>query len=364
MYIVIICSFLALLLTYLDSRKIFNGGMKCGFILVTFLAVIHYDYGNDYKSYYDLYKTIATYPSLSSVLNTDLYRDYGWSALNFIFRYFGGFFSLVAVISILEGVIYYTSIRRYLPRELWWFGTFVYLMATSFYLLNFSMLRQGLVISIFIALYPLIENKKWWLVAPILYLCSFIHGSAIILVPLSFWGFIPMKNGKAWTVVFLLILIVMYLSSQFTASISQFFFENTDAFDYYEGVYSDSEVTTRFGIGFAIYLIPTIVMIVFLGGKETNESVKRLVALSCIGAFFTPLANVVPLIGRAGMYFNVFRIFALPLSYTAIDNRYVRLGLTMLYIAIILYDYFLFFHSSVFGEYYREFHTIFSQAFL
>lgn len=361
MYIVIFCSFLALLLTYLDSRHILKGGMKWGFILVTLLAVIHYDYGNDYMGYYNIYKGFLGYSSITSVLDSDVYRDFGWAAINYLFQYLGGFFSLVAVVSIIEGLVYYQAIRRYLPRDLWWFGTFIYLFATSFYLLNFSMLRQGLVIAIFIAVYPLIENKKWWLAAPILYLCSFVHGSALLLVPFAFWGFLPIKNGKAWVIAFAVILVAMYLSSQFLASIPQFVMENTDAFEYYEDTYSESDTTTKFGLGFVIYLIPTIVTILFLGNKKADESTKRLVALSCLGAFFTPLSTVVPMIGRVGMYFGVFRIMALPVSYRAISNKTVRVGLTALYVAIILFDYYLFFNSEVFGEHYKEFQTIFSQ---
>jgi hypothetical protein len=359
MYIVIICSLLALMLTYLDSTKKFDGGMKWGFILVTLLAVIHYDYGNDYMGYYDLYRRFAGFGSIGAVLDKDLYRDIGWSAINYVFQYLGGFFSLVAVISIFEGVVYYRAIRRHLPRELWWFGTFIYLFATSFYLLNFSMLRQGLVIAIFIALYPLIEQRKWLIAAPILYLCSFIHGSALVLVPFAFWGFLPVKRGKALVFIFSVFLVAMYVSSQFLASIPQFVMENTDAFEYYEDTYSESDTVTKFGIGFIIYLIPTIITILFLGNKQAEDEMKRLVALSCLGAFFTPLATIIPMIGRVGMYFGVFRIMALPIAYKAINNKPIRIGLIALYIAIIMYDYCLFFNSEVFGEHYRVFRTIF-----
>lgn len=361
MYIVIFCSFLTILLTYLDSRKILNGGMKWGFILVTLLAAIHYDYGNDYMAYYGVYKEISTYSSLDFLINSDFYRDAGWTVVNYYSRYLGGFFSLVAIISSFQGIVYYKTIKQYLPRNQWWFGTFIYLFATSFYLLNFSMLRQGLVIAIFLAVYPLIENKKWWLAAPILYLCSFVHGSALLLVPFAFWGFLTIKNGKTWVVAFSVILVAMYLSSQFLSSIPRFVMENTDAFEYYKDTYSESDTTTKFGLGFVIYLIPTIVTIFFLGNKNADERTKRLVALSCMGAFFTPLSTVVPMIGRVGLYFGMFRIMALPVSYKAISNNTLRVGLTALYIAIILFDYYLFFSSEVFGEHYKEFHTIFSQ---
>lgn len=360
MYIVIFCSLLCLLLTYLDSKRKFNGGMILGFILVTFLAVIHYNYGNDYLAYYSLYKEIVGYGSFRAILDTDVFRDIGWSVLNYIFKYLGGFFSLVAVISIFEGVVYYKAIKRYLPRNLWWFGSFIYLISTSFYLLNFSMLRQGLVIAIFVAVYPLIEKRKWWFPAAILYLSSTLHGSALILVAFAFWGFLPVKNGKILAIVLSGILVAMYASSQFLSSIPQFIFDNAEAFDRYEDIYSESELTTHFGIGFIIYLIPTVVTILFLGDDKASDDSKRLVALSCIGAFFTPLSTVIPMIGRVGLYFGVFRIMALPIAYYKVNNKTLRMSLVALYLAILILDYYLFFKSDVFGEHYRVFHTILS----
>lgn len=358
MYIVIFCSLLALFLTWLDSTKIFKGGMKWGFILVTFLAVIHYDYGNDYMGYFDLYNSLSAHPSIWSVWDSDVYRDRGWSIINYLFQHVGGFFALVAIISAFEGIVYYKAIKRYLPRNIWWFGTFIYLFATSFYLLNFSMLRQGFVIAVFIAVYPLIERRKWWLAGLIMFVCSFIHGSALILVPFCLWGFLPVKKGKPLVIVYSVVLVAMYVSSQFLASIPRFVMENTDAFERYEDTYAESETVTQFGLGFIIYLIPTIISIIYLGKKQAGNATKRLVALSCISAFFTPLGTVVPMIGRVGMYFGVFKILALPISYRAISNKTIRIVLTVLYIAIILYDYYLFFNSEVFGEHYKVFHTI------
>ena len=361
MYIVIFISFLAILLTYLDSRYSFNGGMKWGFILVTLLAVIHYDYGNDYRPYLSVFNEVCSYTSLSNVIYSDLYRDKGWLIVNYLFKYLGGFFGLVAVISIFEGVAYYTTIKKNLPRHLWVFGIFIYLISTSFYLLNFSMLRQGFVVALFLMVWPMIEKRKWWIVAPLLYLSSFIHGSALILIPFAFWGYVPVRNGKSMALIFSIVLGAMYFSSQFLTAIPQLVFEATDAFENYEDIYADSSVTTRFGIGFLVYLIPTIISILYLGNSKASDEMKRLVLLSCIGSFFTPLATIILMVGRVGMYFGVYRVIALPVSYSAINNKVMRFGLIALYVFILLYDYHIFFRSEVFGPYYSSFNTIFSQ---
>ena len=360
MYLVIFCSFIAILLTYLDSYKIFNGGMKWGFILVTFLAVIHYDYGNDYMSYLGVYQEISRFDTLTSVVDEDVYRDIGWSVVNYLFRYFGGFFGLVATISIFEGVVYYTAIKKYLPRRLWWFGIVIYLLVPSFYLYNFSMLRQGLVIAVFLSLWPLIEKRKWWIAAPILYASSFIHGSALVLVIFAFWVFLPVKNGKLLTIVYLGILIALFFSSTFLSNVSNFVFESTDAFDGYMETYSQREMNKSLGLGFFIYLIPLIVQLIYLGNYAVSENLRRVVALACLSSFFIPLSMVIPMIGRVAMYFSAYSTIAIPLAYNEINMKQIRNILIVLYIVILLYDYYLFFTSEVWTAHYSIFHTIFS----
>ena len=61
MYIVISCSILAIILTYLESKGKIPGGMMCGFILMTTLCAIHYDYGNDYMQSYQNYQKFMEY---------------------------------------------------------------------------------------------------------------------------------------------------------------------------------------------------------------------------------------------------------------------------------------------------------------
>lgn len=362
MYIVIFCSFLTILLTYLDSRKILNGGMKWGFILVTLLAAIHYDYGNDYMAYYGVYKEISTYSSLDFLINSDFYRDAGWTVVNYYSRYLGGFFSLVAIISSFQGIVYYKTIKQHLPRNQWWFGTAVYLLVPSFYLYNFSMLRQGFVIALFLSLWPLIEKRKWWIVAPILYASSFIHGSALMLVAFAFWGFLPAKNSKSLALVYSGVLIAMYLSSTFISNISNLVFETTSAFDIYKDTYSQNEIDKRLGLGFVIYLVPLIVQLLYLGNQtvNVNESAKRLVALACLSSFFIPLAMIIPMVGRVAMYFGAYSTVAIPLAYNEIKIKSIRNLLIALYVAILLYDYYIFFNSEVWKASYSTFHTIFS----
>ena len=162
MYIVIIISLIALFLTYQESVGRNKWGMKAGFILLTILACIHYDYGNDYMKYYELAKSFDNMPfDLMAIMEGEYFRDPGWVIINVLFNYVGGFFTLVAVLSIFQGAVFYRFIKGNVDKKWWWMGMYIYAICTSFYVLNFSMLRQGLAVAIFLACYPLIKPKEF-----------------------------------------------------------------------------------------------------------------------------------------------------------------------------------------------------------
>ena len=100
MYIVIFTSLLALLLTYLDSKNQMRNGMRIGFILVTLLAVIHYNYGNDYMAYLEVYDDVKKYSAynFNLIFDETLFRDSGWALICYLFNHLGGFFMMVAVL--------------------------------------------------------------------------------------------------------------------------------------------------------------------------------------------------------------------------------------------------------------------------
>ena len=111
MYIVIVVSLFALFLTYLEKNRKLRNGMKYGFVLITFLGAIHYNYGTDYKAYYNLYDVlINTDLDFFSIIKLDFedlvgednFKDPGWIILCKFFSYCGGFFMLVAILNIIQ----------------------------------------------------------------------------------------------------------------------------------------------------------------------------------------------------------------------------------------------------------------------
>ena len=80
--------------------------MKYGFMLVTFIAMIHYNYGNDYESYYSAYNQVVSTPfNISAIMQGEVYREPGWALLCYLFEYLGGFFGMVAILNVIQNII-------------------------------------------------------------------------------------------------------------------------------------------------------------------------------------------------------------------------------------------------------------------
>lgn len=358
MFVVIIVSLLALFLTYLENKGL-KGGMKWGFVLVAILNAIHYDYGNDYMSYYKMYMEIEDTPFSWDVLsNSIIHQDGGWVFLNYLFKPLGGFFLLVIVLSIIQNIIVYKFIKREVSSSHRTFAVFIYLMTTSFYLMSFSMLRQWFVVCIFLSCWSLIKERKWFWTLLILYLCSFIHGTAILLLPFAFWGYVPVRHGKLVVTFIIGLFVVLLISNDVLYGILSVL-QNSGEFDLYFERYENATSELEFGVGFIMQLIPLFVTFWYLWTNKGAEADKSLVFLSSIGFVIICFMPIIPLLGRVSTYFSIFTIASIPLMYSTINNRVVKYGLIAIIILLTTYDYILFFSNPVWIKDYSTFKTIF-----
>ena len=229
MIILLLFSVFALVLTNLSIERLISNGFRWGMILVTFIAAIHYNYGSDYMHYYDSYIEFIYYDySFSEVLFGDLsYKgENGWLFLMYLVRPLGvsGFFVLVAFVSIFQGVVVYKLIKKYVPNEWVIFALFIYLFNTSLYVGSMSGLRQHLAMTIIGCAIPLIINRKFLLSFLIIFIASTIHKSSLIFIPFVFWGYVPVKNTRYLSIIYVILYIFFIVSTSFKTAIVDDFF--------------------------------------------------------------------------------------------------------------------------------------------
>lgn len=365
MYIVIFSSLLALLFTYLESKGQMKSGMKIGFVLVTFLGAIHYDYGSDYMSYLNLYNEVTSYNfDLEGILAKDYFNEPGWVLLCWAFKYIGGFFMMVAVLNIVQNYIVYRFINEYVERKWWPFAIFIYLFDTSFYLMSFSMMRQSFVIFVFLGMWKFIRQRKWWIPLIVLYICSYIHSSAIVLLPFAFWGYIPIKRNKIIVFGYVFLFALLWFAKGFLNDLFQYAVALNEDISYLSSRYDMGRNNgLKLGVGFIVNMIPLLLSILYIFNrkKTVSDASKLLVSLSTISYFIIPFSQIILLVSRLSMYFGIYNIGSVPIIYNNIENKIIKKMLILIFVFLMLYNYYLFFNSEIWISKYTYFHTIFSQ---
>ncbi|MBD3589412.1 EpsG family protein [Bacteroides sp. GM023] len=342
----------------MDVNGQLKNGMKVGFFLITIIACLHYDFGSDYNAYYKGYLEITSLPfDFDMFMSGDIHRNPGWAILNWLFQYLGGFFTLVAVLNIIQNFIYFKFINNNAHGYQKVFAVFLYLFLANYYMMNFSMMRQGFVVAGFLALWPWIKEKRWLLSLGVIFILTLIHNSAVILYPFAFWGGLPLKNSRPFAIVMIVVLIALYLSQDFLSTIfnRMMVFEDIQSF---AERYEESKKQMTFGIGALIQFFPIVFSALYLfHNNETDEKKKSLVALSMIGSIATPFNSIIFLIGRISLYFGVFSLVAIPIVFQSIRNRLLKLCVIILYVLITIYNITIYYIQPQWNM--DTYHTIF-----
>lgn len=360
MWIVIICSLFALFFAYMGSKGRVKNGFELGFLIVTVIEAIHYNFGNDYMNYFSDYHEIeGSTIYWNELFNPLYYKEPGWVVLNYLASFCGGFFTLVAVLSIIQNYIYYSFIKENLPKKLWYFGFFIYVFsAFDLYLINMSMLRQGFTIALFVYCYQYIKEKKVIIPLIIILVAYTIHSSAILLLPFVFWGYLPLSKSRLYAYGVFVLFVVLMASKDILNDLLSSFQIISVLNDYTDIYVGDS---AEFGIGFIIRLVPFFVYTITLCNKDIDdEKFKLIVSLACLGFLIEPFSSIGQLFVRMGYYFAAYSVVALPMSFNKLQNKGLKTIFLAAFIFITFYMYIGYFTNSAHAKKSRVYQTIFS----
>lgn len=364
MFIILLASFIALFLTILDSSKILKNGMMSAFILVTFIACIRYDVGNDYMSYKYDFERVGRY-SLSFIFSEhdnlkdydSLFKDVGAVTLFRILHPLG-FPVFAALVSIFQGCVFYQFIKENVSRGNYWVAIFIYLFNFDFFVLPMSMIRQGLVISMFVWSWHFIRQNKYLIPIIITIIGISLHKSSIIVFPFLFVKFLPYSKGKLIAAILLSVCLLFIVASGILNSLYSGMME-LEAFKMYAGYEEDGGSKMGFVRKFLAYM-PFLLALLYIINPKFNVNNKALITLSIVGTIIIPFTSIVQLISRLCYYFNVFAIAAIPVSMYSISNKLIRYSLLTVILLILFYQYIDIFQNSVYTKSFMEYHTLWS----
>lgn len=364
MYSIIGVSIIAVLLTLLTKFKRGKNGLEWSFVLLTIFLAIRYDFGNDYMSYLDSFKIYQS--SSIGLFEFDQFyqlrdkREVVWIFLNLLFRNLG-FFSFIICLTVIENIIIYRFIKKYVDREWYWLAVFAFAFNAGFMLVGASMIRQWFALCLFLHCIEYIQKGKPLPYFIIMLIATQIHSSAWVLLPIYFVRYIPSHISKSFLYYAIpLYLIWLYFAPNLYGNNLEMILQAEEIEKY--GTYLEDERVSYSIIGIIIrYLFPVICVLQI----NRIEGPRRL--LFIIFSFYLlvlPLTDVTPMIGRIGTYFNFMFIGVFPETLKSLKKTPFFLPVLALYLLLTLYNYFPFFRSATFGEQYQHYHTIFSQLWM
>lgn len=181
-----------------EQQLLLNGGKHLPFysweivlslLLFACVAGARYHTGYDHAMYLEQYQHLLKTGEFS---RTNFEYGFEWISQFFalIKAHYFFYFAFWALLQI--GFLYYGL--RYHKHLLCWVGLGI--MCGTYFLGWMNSMRQGVVVCLFVAILPLINNKKFLPYAAIVIASAFIHKSALLLLPVFLLAFLNIENRK------------------------------------------------------------------------------------------------------------------------------------------------------------------------
>lgn len=352
MIVTIILGLFSVFFAYLSKFKNARWGLKVSFTLIFIFLALRYNFGNDYEWYLITFNSLGQF-QISDFFGVLLPYEPGWIILNWLFKDLG-FFTMNAVLAFFSCLIYYHFIKKYIPAKYQWLAVFLYVFYPSFMLLHASAMRQSVAIMIFVFSMDYLNSKQ-----PIRYfLCIgfavLFHFTAIILLPVYFLVFLNQKIRIISGVIFVSIYGMLFISGQ---ALLPYFKEAISIFSTKYEFYQNAGVVNS-GLGFLYYSLLFVLILYF--EKLQNREIALIFKIAIISFLIIPLALIIDMTGRIGMYFSSATMIVYPNILISLKKPEYKFIFSTMLVLLTLFQFFQFFYSDTYHMYYMNYQTIFS----
>ncbi len=251
-------------------------------ILLVFLSGLRGSVDGDYESYLDIFNKLSNH-----------YRDYanivepGFVVLNLItFKLNLGFNFLIFIMAVLTIL---PKIYFFYKRSLNFPLTLIIFFSTSYFIFDFTQIRQALAIGLFIYSLRFIIEKKIVSYFLVIIVASLFHVSALILLP----GYFLFNKEISNKILYSIVLVCSFVSLlQLKINLFDILFEKTlliDNFSEKLNIYQQSEIYSFISIKQILFGL------LFIHIKKSNYANQKylniLVNLYVFGILFATILN-------------------------------------------------------------------------
>ena len=338
---------------YVKGERVFRAnalfaGMACAVLI--FVSGFRQDVG-DTGTYRQIFKTVPA--NIISFLKHPTFKeDEGFYAIVSLIKQFISEDTQVILLSIAIVTIALIFITYYKSTDMIEMAVFLFI-TTGCYLVTMNGVRQYLASAILFFCFPMIHKKQWQYYLPIVLLCSRIHQSALIFLPLYFvvdqpaWG-----NTTKWI---LFVGIFLFVSYPVTGPMLANVLGETQYGNYKEALTSSGAGANMIRV--MVMAVPVILSYLgkeFLKGKEKYYNI--MVNFSVINLIAILLATRFWIYARFNMYFSLYMIILITWCVRYMFNeRNTKLIYLMCLGLYFLYYYYEMHISLGFGAGYHHF---------
>lgn len=390
---VIILGVLAVFFAYLAKWHVHATGLKISFLLIFLFLALRYQFGNDYNAYLNKFIEITGY---SKIFLTGERFEPGWRFLHLIFKPVG-FFVMVACLSLLNCIVFYRFIKKYVPPHYYWLAVFLYIFDPYLMLVHSSAMRQSLAISLFLISIDFLIRKR-----PIGYficilLAMSVHKSAMILLPVFLLTFANLRLNKVLAIGILFFFVSLFL---FGPQLYPYFYQFTVTFfpKYAEFYHGERQFSTGIGLIFMSFQLTAVLYYaglqfrpkVSLNSLQADQDIdydqsqeqfevlpidesaallqikanRMLYLLAIITFMFIPLGLLMAMVSRINMYFLTVMIAVFPMILFTTRNPFFKLVFISSLISFKLITFLSFYLDPMWYEFFGTYQTIFSSPHL
>ena len=302
----------------------------------------------DTMAYIRMFNAASVSNEAIARLLTEQKDGWGFTLLQCLFKRFVSqdYHAWLMFIAIITGLCVMSAFRRY--SKDFFLSAFLFMASCSFtWMMNG--IRQFIPVAILFAATPLLEKKKIFRYDLLVLLCSTIHLTCIMMIPIS-W----IVTAKPWKLKVSLAIVgtvvVMLLIDQFT-NFLQVALGDTKYADSVEQFAADDGVNP---IRVLVYFAPVALAWMYRNSMEENTASSIIINMSlftvliyCVGVVTSGI-----LIGRLAIYTSLYSLVMIPHVLTQIRNRkdagLITMACYALYTAYYLYASAGFYYSNDF----------------
>jgi hypothetical protein len=328
-------------------------GLKVSFLLIFLFLGLRYNFGNDYETYIGLFNQVKDNPDIAFDQKMYIFYEPGWMLLNWIFVPFG-FFSMTLFIAFFYSIVFYKLIKGNIQYQYYWIAVFFVVFNPGFLLVHSTTMRQMIAILISFMSINFIFEKRFIPFVLCILLAATFHYTSLTLLFISPFLF----DNRKVSLIFGTFLFSVYLFFFLSGSLLiPYFSQLVTLFSERYETYSDKG-TANSGLGFIFY--SSLLLLTLMLDKLQDKKIALFFKLTIVYFMLMPFTLIIEMSSRIGMYFLPAIVIVYPFIYKTLKSKLAKYAFLSVLMLFTIYQFFQFFYSATYKDYFMEYHTIFS----